>query len=194
MPGTAQGQAFLFLLVPACHCLSLSVHHCPCFSLSVPVCSCLSLFSPTWPSGPSWCSSRNVCLFRYLFVCLMSPFHVIVPGEQSLGGGAKKKKQINHSTSSNLYRFYYPHQSRELVSPVSGIFPFLSMNVTTFAIPQCLPLQKNIKVFIIMNIVTLNFLVKATALCRSPFIKSDPKNLSYLFQNIQFFFVFYFLS
>ena len=29
---------------------------------------------------------------------------------------------INHATSSNLYRSYYPHQSRELVSPVCGIF------------------------------------------------------------------------
>ena len=26
--------------------------------------------------------------------------------------------QINHATSSNWYRFYYPHRSRELVSPV----------------------------------------------------------------------------
>ena len=32
------------------------------------------------------------------------------------------KKKINHATSSNLYRFYYPHWSRELVSPVCGIF------------------------------------------------------------------------
>ena len=30
--------------------------------------------------------------------------------------------KINHATSSNLYRFYYPHRSRELVSPVCGIF------------------------------------------------------------------------
>ena len=30
--------------------------------------------------------------------------------------------KINHVTSSNLYRFYYPHRSRELVSPVCGIF------------------------------------------------------------------------
>ena len=30
--------------------------------------------------------------------------------------------KINHTTSSNLYRFYYPHRSRELVSPVCGIF------------------------------------------------------------------------
>ena len=29
---------------------------------------------------------------------------------------------INHATSSNLYRSYYPHRSRELVSPVCGIF------------------------------------------------------------------------
>ena len=29
---------------------------------------------------------------------------------------------MNHATSSNLYRSYYPHWSRELVSPVCGIF------------------------------------------------------------------------
>ena len=39
----------------------------------------------------------------------------------------KYKKKIfffktNHATSSNLYRSYYPHQSRKLVSPVCGIF------------------------------------------------------------------------
>ena len=31
---------------------------------------------------------------------------------------------INHATSSNLYRSYYPHRSKELVSPVYGIFLF----------------------------------------------------------------------
>ena len=34
----------------------------------------------------------------------------------------KKIFEINHATSSNLYRSYYPHRSRELVSPVCGIF------------------------------------------------------------------------
>ena len=34
----------------------------------------------------------------------------------------RKKIKINHATSSNLYRSYYPHRSRELVSPVCGIF------------------------------------------------------------------------
>ena len=29
------------------------------------------LFSPTWPSGPSWCSSRKVCL---CVVCVFIPF------------------------------------------------------------------------------------------------------------------------
>ena len=29
---------------------------------------------------------------------------------------------INHATSSNLYRSFYPHRSRQLVSPVCGIF------------------------------------------------------------------------
>ena len=29
---------------------------------------------------------------------------------------------INHATSRNLYWSYYPHRSRELVSPVCGIF------------------------------------------------------------------------
>ena len=32
------------------------------------------------------------------------------------------KKKKNHATSSKLYRFYYLHRSRELVSPVCGIF------------------------------------------------------------------------
>ena len=36
-----------------------------------------NFFSPTRPSGPSWSSSRDVCLFVGLSVCLMSPFHVI---------------------------------------------------------------------------------------------------------------------
>ena len=31
-------------------------------------------------------------------------------------------KKINHGSSSNLYRSYHPHRSRELVSPVCGIF------------------------------------------------------------------------
>ena len=31
-------------------------------------------------------------------------------------------KKINRATSSNLYWFYYPHRSRELVSPVCRIF------------------------------------------------------------------------
>ena len=37
-------------------------------------------FSPTRPSGPSWSRSRDVCMFVclsvFLFLCLMSPFHV----------------------------------------------------------------------------------------------------------------------
>ena len=32
--------------------------------------------------------------------------------------------EINHATSLNLYRSYYPHRSRELVSPVCGISIF----------------------------------------------------------------------
>ena len=35
--------------------------------------------------------------------------------------GRDKKKRLNAS-SSNLYRSYYPHPSRELVSPLFGIF------------------------------------------------------------------------
>ena len=34
----------------------------------------------------------------------------------------KKKKKKNYATSSNLYWSYYSHRSRELVSPVCGIF------------------------------------------------------------------------
>ena len=30
--------------------------------------------------------------------------------------------EINHATSSNLYRSYYPHRSRDALSPVCGIF------------------------------------------------------------------------
>ena len=33
---------------------------------------------------------------------------------------------INHATSSNLNQSYYPHRSRELVSPVCGFFSFSS--------------------------------------------------------------------
>ena len=33
-----------------------------------------------------------------------------------------KKEETNHATSPKLYRSYYPHRSRELVSPVCGIF------------------------------------------------------------------------
>ena len=36
---------------------------------------------------------------------------------------------INHATSSNLNRSYYPHWSREFVSPVCGIF----FNLLTFS-------------------------------------------------------------
>ena len=35
---------------------------------------------------------------------------------------APQKKLINHATSLNLYWFSYPHWSRELMSPVCGIF------------------------------------------------------------------------
>ena len=35
------------------------------------------IFSPTQPSGPSWSSSRHVCLSVCLCVCLMSPSHAI---------------------------------------------------------------------------------------------------------------------
>ena len=44
----------------------------------------------------------------------------LVGDDGERGGGVKKK--INHATSSNLYRLYYPNRSRELVSPVCGIF------------------------------------------------------------------------
>ena len=33
-----------------------------------------------------------------------------------------KKNNLNHATSPKLYRSYYPHWSRELLSPVCGIF------------------------------------------------------------------------
>ena len=42
------------------------------------------------------------------------------------------------------------------------VCPCLSLYVSIFAIPSCLPLQVNIKVFISMNIVTLTFLAKGT--------------------------------
>ena len=38
------------------------------------------------------------------------------------GGGGGGFIKINHATSSKLYRSYYPHRTRELVSPVCGIF------------------------------------------------------------------------
>ena len=36
---------------------------------------------------------------------------------------------VNHATSPKLYRSYYPHRSRELVSPVCGIFFFKFVHV-----------------------------------------------------------------
>ena len=52
--------------------------------------------------------------------------------KQKLKLKKEEKNQINHATSSNLYWSYYPHRSRELVSPVCGIFkketePFLNL-------------------------------------------------------------------
>ena len=41
----------------------------------------------------------------------------------------KNKNKKNHATSKKLYLSYYPHLSRELVSPVSGIFHLESANV-----------------------------------------------------------------
>ena len=38
--------------------------------------------------------------------------------------------KINHATSQKLYRSYYPHRSRELVSPVCGIFFDKSRNLS----------------------------------------------------------------
>ena len=58
------------------------------------------VFSPTLPSGPSWSSSHKVCLSPPL----------------------KKRKKINHTSSSDFYRSHYLHWSRELVSSICGIF------------------------------------------------------------------------
>ena len=49
------------------------VHMCPCVHIFQ-----LDKFSPTRPSGPSWSSSCDLCLFLCFFVSLlMSPFHAI---------------------------------------------------------------------------------------------------------------------
>ena len=62
-----------------CHirCISLLAMDCFAYIAAAAVCFKTvnpgSLFSPTQPSGPSWSSSRNVCVF---FVCL-SPSHAI---------------------------------------------------------------------------------------------------------------------
>ena len=37
----------------------------------------------------------------------------------------EEEEKINNATSSNLYRSYYPHRSRDLVSPLCRIFFFL---------------------------------------------------------------------
>ena len=37
------------------------------------------------------------------------------------GGGVEKRAKKNHATSSILYWSYYPHRSRELMSPLCGI-------------------------------------------------------------------------
>ena len=48
---------------------------------------------------------------------------------------------INHANSSNLYRSYYPHPSRELVSPVCGIF---TRDITEYkCIVNCFEVSSN---------------------------------------------------
>ena len=36
---------------------------------------------------------------------------------------------VNHATSPKLYRSYYPHRSRELVSPYAGFFYYVNVFV-----------------------------------------------------------------
>ena len=72
--------------------------------------SCLSIhnqvsaysFSPTRPSGPHLSVDR-VCIFAWT-------------------KSAFRCGSVNHSTSPKLYWSYYPHRSREFVSPVCGTF------------------------------------------------------------------------
>ena len=45
---------------------------------------------------------------------------------------------INHATSSNLYQSYYLHRSRDLVSPVCGIFFFVFATLVEMYLGHCL--------------------------------------------------------
>ena len=80
-------------------------------------------FSPTRPYGPSWSSRCDVHIYIYIYICPLPMQYFLRPGSDGGGEGKKKKKKkINNTTSSNLYWSYYPHRSKELVSPVCGIF------------------------------------------------------------------------
>ena len=110
------------------------------------------IFSPTRPSGPSWSESRHVrvCVcgmspsHAIYFEASHWPSGHMIRSRSLIGpsghmirsrpridrGGKNKtknifnnaKKQVNHEITSNLYWAYYSHRSRELVSPVNGIF------------------------------------------------------------------------
>ena len=92
-------------------------------------------FSQNRPSGPSWSSSRKVCLCVVLIVCCPLPMWFFLRPLIVFFLWSKKANKIyhkiyqqkkNHATSSNLYWSYYSHRSRELVSPVCRIFLILT--------------------------------------------------------------------
>ena len=87
----------------------------------------LSLFSPTRPSGPSWSSSLNVChrpscpLFMWLFSRrLIGPYVFFCP--KAPWRGQRRRGGIKKCLKASWRQCYYPHRSRELLSPVCGIF------------------------------------------------------------------------
>ena len=65
---------------------------------------------------------------------------------------------INHATSSNLYRSYYPHRSRELVSPVCGIF------LISFLCSAIISIYPNYSVTIVLVCTLIMYFLSSTSL------------------------------
>ena len=85
------------------------------------VAMCVSLFLCFWVVPFSCNFFRGLSLvLRWHDQIPASHWSTLLPYHMEVVVGKKHTKK--HSTSSNLYLFYYPHRSRELVSPVCGIF------------------------------------------------------------------------
>ena len=77
--------------------------------------------SPLGPLGRVGVT-ESVCLCVYLCICLCVCLSPVFGLLQIFLTAIFILFFINHVTSSNLYRFYYLHLLKELVSPVCGIF------------------------------------------------------------------------